>query len=235
MLVVFLGFVGIVVAIALFSTLSLFIAPPVGTPMVSTQKLRMSLTQFDRELAIEMMDNNDDGKCDACGMAVELCIDSGQLQCNMDSKSIIGVLDSQHIHADFKIYVNGQVLNLSDKDHMGRMRKSLSVSSFIHVDSGAPAPERTGDVLHMHATGVPLWILFESVGWKFNKDCLILDGNEKYCNDDKNILKFYINGKPNNEWENYVFKDLDKILISYGSETDLASQLSSITNFAKNH
>ncbi|MBI2672889.1 hypothetical protein HYX19_01390, partial [Candidatus Woesearchaeota archaeon] len=69
---------------------------------------RMTLTGFDKQLAIEFMDKNHDGKCDACGMPVEICMDSGQMQCNMDSRSTIGILDSAHIHADWKIYINGQ-------------------------------------------------------------------------------------------------------------------------------
>src|SRR3989338_4673723 len=68
---------------------------------------RMSLTGFDAELAKEFMDKDNDGKCDACGMPVEMCMSSGQLQCNMDPKSTIGVLGSQHIHADWKVYVDG--------------------------------------------------------------------------------------------------------------------------------
>ena len=103
----------------------------------------MSLTPFDVKLAKEFMDKNNDGKCDSCGMPVDMCISSGQLQCNMDSKSTIGVLESQHIHADWKIYINGKALDLSDKAHMERIKNNQPVSSFIHVDD-APAPEKTG-------------------------------------------------------------------------------------------
>lgn len=196
----------------------------------------LSLTPFDRALAKQFMDKNNDGKCDSCGMPVEMCIDTGQLQCNMDSQSTIGVLNSQHIHADWKIYVNGNALDLSDKAHMARMQAGLPVSSFIHVDAGAPAPETTGDVLHMHATGIPLLIWFESVGMKFDANCLMMESGEKYCNDGANTLKFYINGKANEQHEQYVFNDLDKILISYGSrDEDIQPQQAAITNFAGVH
>ena len=229
------------ILVLFFTAKSMFFSKPEtnlqtsqATMQVSTTS-RMSLTSYDKELAKEFMDKDNDGKCDVCGMLVEQCIGSGQLQCNMDSKSTIGILGSEHIHADWKVYINGKTLSFEDKDHMGIMRNNLPVSSFIHVDSGAPAPEKTGDILHMHATGVPLWIFFKSVGMDFNKECLSLSDGQKACNDDKNTLKFYVNGKPNNELENYVFKDLDKILISYGSETNLEPQIEAITNFAKNH
>ena len=198
---------------------------------------RMSLTSFDVKLAKEFMDKDNDGKCDSCGMDVELCIDSGQIQCNMDSSSTIGILGSQHIHADWKIYIDGKALDFFDKSHMERMRSNLPVSSFIHVDSGAPAPEKTGDVIHMHAEGVPLWIFFESVGMKFDKGCITLENKEKVCSEGNKQLKFFVNGKENNEFENYVFKDLNTILISYGDENEreIKNQLDSITDFSKSH
>ena len=198
---------------------------------------RMSLTSFDKQLARQLMDTNNDGRCDACGMPVEQCIDAGELQCNMGINSKIGILGSQHIHADWKIYINGKPLGFSDKSHMERMRSNQPVSSFIHVDSGAPAPEKTGDILHMHATGIPLWVFFNSIGMDFKNDCIILENKEKFCNENDKKLEFFVNGKPNNEFENYVFNDLDKILIIYGNENkeQIKNQVDSITSFASLH
>ena len=198
---------------------------------------RMSLTSFDADLARKAMDKNNDGKCDFCGMPVEQCISSGQLECSMDPNAKIGILGSKHIHADWKVYIDGKALDLSDKSHMERMRNNQPVSSFIHVDSGAPSPEKTGDVIHMHATGVPLWIFFKSVGMEFGKDCLTLENKERFCNEGNKKLKFYVNGQLNNEFENYVFNDLDKILISYGGEgeEEIKNQLSTITDFGNIH
>src|SRR3989338_5480758 len=145
-------FIAAVIIIAVFSLFyaskSIFFPLATGKAIGNAmgQKMgRMSLTSFDVQLAKEFMDKNNDGKCDSCGMDVELCIDSGQLQCNMDSSSTIGILGSQHIHSDWKIYINGKTLDLSDKSHMERMRSNLPVSSFIHVDSDAPAPEKRSE------------------------------------------------------------------------------------------
>ena len=197
---------------------------------------RMSLTAFDKELGRDLMDQNHDGRCDTCGMPVEQCLDSGQLECNMGPNSKTGILGSQHIHADWKIYTNGKILDFSDKSY-DRIRQGKSASSFMHVEPDPFTGEKTGDVLHMHATGVPLWVFFKSIGMDFNKDCITPDDKEKFCNDGTKNLKFFVNGKENNEFENYVFKDLDKILISYGndSEEEIKNQLTSITDFAKIH
>ena len=212
------AFLGLI-AIGLFITTQQRQDQTISAQLINSMEKQsgMKLSDFDRKLAVEMMDKNNDGKCDSCGMPVEMCIDSGQMECNMASDAKIGVLGSQHIHADWKIYLDGKVMDFYDKDHMARMQKGLSVSSFIHVDSGAPEPEKTGDVLHLHATGVPLRIFFESLGIKLPEDA-----------------KVYVNGKEISDWENYVFKDLDKILITDG-KGNFNEQLNSITNFAGNH
>ena len=200
-----------------------------SSPQIKSMS-RMSLTAFDKELGRDLMDQNHDGRCDVCGMPVEQCIDSGQLECNMDSNSKTGILGSQHIHADFKVFVNNKPITFANNNYYMK-------SSFIHLDGNPNNKEDASGVLHMHATGVPLWVFFKSVYMDFNKDCITLESKEKFCNDDNNKLRFFINGQPNNDFENYVFKDLDKILISYGNENQeqIQNQLNSITNFAKLH
>lgn len=132
----------------------------------------------------------------------------------------IGHLKSSHLHADVKVYINGRALDFSQ-------RKYQLTSSFIHFEDGI------GDVIHTHATGLTVGHMFKSVGINFNNNCITSEG-QSYCNESDKKLKFYVNGQPNNEFDNYVIKDLDKYLISYGdeSETELQKQLTSITNLA---
>lgn len=222
-LIAFFGVVGVAVAFAFVAVISSFVAPSQQQPVQQSQQqsmprmARMSLSPFDREMAMQFMDMNGDGMCDACGMPVEMCMDSGQLQCNMDPKSTIGVLGSQHIHADLKIYLKGKALDEEFFRPIARdiqLKSSNITSSFIHVES-SPS-EKIGDVLHMHATGVPLWIFFDSIGLELPN------------------AKAYVNGQEIHDYRNYVFNDLDKILITDGTGS-LDEQLASITDFAKNH
>lgn len=177
------------------------------TSMPSMSK--MSLTAYDKELGRKLMDKDNDGKCDVCGMDVNICIESGQMQCNMDSKSTIGILGSQHIHADFKVYVNGESINFANSDYYMK-------SSFIHVDDSQNKEDASG-VLHMHAKGVPLWIFFKSIKLELPES-----------------TKIYVNGELNPEGLDYVFNPLDKILITNGIG-NLEEQLNSITSFSQNH
>lgn len=191
-------------------------------------------TEFDLQLAQKIMDKDGDGKCDTCGMDMDFCIDNGQIQCTMGASTeefSIGILDKtkqkHHYHSDFKVFINGNEIDFAKPEYFVKSR-------FMHVENDAQGD--TGKVLHMHATGVPLWLFFESIGIKLNNDCFILDTGEKYCNDGKNTLKFYVNGKANTGFGDYVFKDEDRILISYGPENeDIQGQMEAVTSFSQNH
>lgn len=236
-------FLVIVIGIFIFNIITYFQikSMPVNSQSSMGSKLSMmKFTEFDRKMAIQFMDKNNDGKCDSCGMHMEQCIDGGMMQCSMDPSSTVGVLGSQHIHADWKIYIHGKSFDWSSFAdlHERQMHGDASITStsaFMHIHP-AKVPEVAGYVLHMHATGISLSLFFESLGMKFDNNCLVVSETEKYCDDETNSLKFFVNRQPNNEYKNYVFNDLDKILISYGSkDEDVDKQLNSITGFAEVH
>ena len=118
---------------------------------------RMKFTLFDVAYAKELMDKDGDGRCDACGMAIDQCIESGMMECTMDPNAKIGLLQSQHIHAEFQVFQNGKELDLTSYGHRMGVSDDGKSSSFIHVEG--PNFNR----LHMHASGVPLRLWFESV------------------------------------------------------------------------
>ncbi|MBI2658637.1 hypothetical protein HYX05_00860 [Candidatus Woesearchaeota archaeon] len=132
----------------------------------------------------------------------------------------IGPLASTHIHADVKVYINSQSIDFSQ-------RKYQLATSFIHFEEGI------GDVVHVHATGMTMGHLFKSLKGDISNNCVALE-KQNYCNENENKLKFYVNGKLNNEFSTYVIHDLDRILVSYGSENEaeIQNQLGSITNLA---
>ncbi|MBI2558517.1 hypothetical protein HYW20_04295 [Candidatus Woesearchaeota archaeon] len=138
----------------------------------------------------------------------------------MQVLSGIGALGSIHIHADVKAYIDGKSMDFSQK-------KYQLASSFIHFEDGI------GDVVHVHATGMTLGHLFRSLGMDFNNNCIAAEG-QSYCNDADKTLKFYVNGQPDKEFDNKAIRDLDKYLVSYGSdnEAQIQKQLDSVTSLA---
>jgi len=141
----------------------------------------------------------------------------------------IGALGSQHIHADFKIFINGNSINFADDKHYMK-------SNIIHLDNQQNKEDASG-LIHMHATGVPFWYFLKSIGIDLGKECITPEYQQKFCNSTNKKLRFFINGKEHPDIGNYVFRDLDKILVSYGDENEeqIRNQISSITNFAILH
>lgn len=152
-----------------------------------------------------------------------LAVQLAELQ--KDSKDLrllsgIGELRSAHLHADVKVYVNGSSIDFSQKKYQLAAR-------YIHFEEGV------GDVIHTHATGLTTGHMFSSLGMDFSSSCIEFEGNN-YCIEGNKKLRFYVNGQQNNQFDNYLIKDLDKILVSYGSESEaeVQKQLGSVTNLA---
>ena len=209
---------------------------PTGNAILEEKHSHFEAMKFDHDAAHEHMDANEDGLCDSCGMPIEDCIDMGMIDCTMGDSSAgisagIGLLKSAHIHADWKIYVNGKQIDLTP--YSVPNSDPEKTSKFIHVEAG-PSPEKVGDVLHIHATGVSLGLFFESVGLEFNSTCI--ESDKMYCNDNMNSVKFFVNGKQRSDFGKYVPESGDKILVSHGPKNeDVTEQLNSITDFVRLH
>lgn len=170
-----------------------------------------TFTEYDTELAKEMMDKNNDGMCDVCGMPIEQCIASGMMQCTMDPEATIGTLDTtkktHHYHADFKVYEKGKPIDFNQQKYFVK-------SKFIHVEND-PSGD-SGEVLHIHAQGVPLWMFFESIEMDVKGKRLFVNGEET-------------------KHEDYISKDGDKILLTSSDEDKIKNELATVTDYAKNH
>lgn len=127
----------------------------------------------------------------------------------------LGAVGSQHVHADFKVYLDGRSVDFSQPRYQVR-------AQHVHVEGG------DGNIIHVHATGVKIGYFFSTLGMKFNSTCFS-DNGRQHCNNENKTLKFFVNDAPAGEWDNYVLQSMDKILISYGNETNLTTQFNSIT------
>jgi len=136
----------------------------------------------------------------------------------------IGILGDVHEHADFKLYLNGVEHNFFQERYM--LSKNKTISNFIHLH------DMNGDIIHKHVKGIKLGFFFNTLKMKFNSTCFVLDNEVSYCNENDKTIKLYVNGIRNYKYENYEFRDLDKILITYSNETDkvIKEQINSVTN-----
>jgi hypothetical protein len=126
------------------------------------------------------------------------------------------MLNDVHNHADIRIFLNGEPYNLNQSKYISE--KDNTLNPFMHLH------DNDGDVLHQHISDGSLEEFFSSINMQFSKDCFVLDNATSYCNNGHSTLQMFVNGKENDKFEKYVFRDLDRILITYGSEQSLINQ-----------
>ena len=118
----------------------------------------------------------------------------------------LGDYGSDHVHADFAVFVNGQEFDFDKPEY-------VLTHPWTHIDPGT----NNIHVIHAHATGITYGMFFSNIGIDLD-DCLTINEKE-FCDKNGRIGSYYLNGKiaPTLAFEEV--NDLDKVLITYGSET----------------
>lgn len=125
-----------------------------------------------------------------------------------------GVLGDEHVHSSMLVKIFGDTFDFSQPAYQVK-------SSWIHFEA------QDGTTIHRHSTGVTLGYLFETLGITLTDACYNFPDGREFCTNDDYSLKFYVNHMPVSSLIDYVFKDQDRILISYGNEnqTQIDTQL----------
>lgn len=129
-----------------------------------------------------------------------------------------------HQHADFALYLDGKKFNFTPAKYQSSETNPLDSDAHLH--------DGNGDVTHKHREGITLGYFFKTISMKFDEKCFMTDDSTEYCNTENKKLKMYVNGKENTMYGNYEFTDLDRILITYGDQTGVADQITSVTDIA---
>jgi len=132
----------------------------------------------------------------------------------------VGEYGSDHSHAAIAVFVDGERINF------GLQQFQLS-SKYIHFEN------HNSYLIHKHATGVPLEMLFKSLGMKITPECIVLNYNEssenkngRFCTGGNQSLVFYVNGeKYESDISQYVLEHNDRIMISFGNTESISKHL----------
>ena len=117
-----------------------------------------------------------------------------------------GKLGDEHVHASMLVRIFGDKFDFSAPSYQVK-------SAWIHFESS------DGETIHRHASGVTTGYLFENLGITIDSNCFIFSDGRQFCTNEDYSLKYYINHKAVSDINDYVFEDQDRILISYGSES----------------
>ncbi len=152
----------------------------------------------------------------------KILIQAAILKTPKPSVPVLG--EKVHEHADFSVYLDGKKFDFTPDKYQSSETNPLDADAHLH--------DGVGSVTHKHRKGITLGYFFESIGMTFNGQCFITDDGTEYCNTTEKKLKMYVDGKTNSQFGTYEFTDLDKILITYGNESEfeIGEQLTTITD-----
>ena len=118
-----------------------------------------------------------------------------------------GKLGDEHEHASVLVRIFGDRFDFSVPSYQIK-------SSWIHFE------ESDGTTIHRHSSGVTLGYLFETLNIVIDENCYIFSDGRQFCTNQDYSLKYFINGDPVSSINDHVIQDDDRILISYGGETE---------------
>ncbi len=127
-----------------------------------------------------------------------------------------------HEHADFAVFINNERVNFSSPKYMS---DQTLLSERVHLHD---MEER---VLHKHDKEVRWSEFFITIGMNLNNTCFSINGRD-YCNNETHLLKVFSNTNEITDIENYEVKDLDRVLITYGTGEHIDEQIKSVSDIA---
>ncbi|MBA4181369.1 MAG: hypothetical protein C0506_12330 [Anaerolinea sp.] len=130
-----------------------------------------------------------------------------------------------HDHADISVVLRGRPVDFNRPQFLSTEDKQRSPNVDIH------APRTS--VVHIHREQTTWDEFFRSIGGEVTDTCLKLDG-QSYCNTGAETLKFFVNGVRVDSIMFSSLADLDRVLISFGTEdeTALRAQVAAVTDQA---
>ena len=128
----------------------------------------------------------------------------------------VGEYGSDHAHAALAVFVDGNQLNFAQPQYQ-------LTSKYIHFEN------HNSYLVHKHATGTPLGLLFASFGMKVTAECIVLNDStefaQSYCAGDSDLVIFVNGVQYYSDISQYEISHDDRILISLGDPKLVAEQL----------
>lgn len=121
------------------------------------------------------------------------------------------VPESAHEHADIAIRVRGQLLDLSAERFQSEAGHVLS--DYAHLHDGI------GTIVHKHARGVSYGYFLWTIRLPLAHGCMTQPSGLPLCDTDREYWTAIVNGQVEPNLRDREIRDLDRVLLSYGSET----------------
>lgn len=144
--------------------------------------------------------------------------------------------DPNHTHADFAVWIQNERVDFAKPEYMsGLSTDDHSVEHEGDHDKYFHLHDGNGDVIHRHKPDLTLAEFFATIGMKMTDTCFTVGEQAPVCNDATagKVWHMVINGQEDAFNPSYAFRDLDKILLTYGSdESQMYEQYKALTDEA---
>jgi hypothetical protein len=124
-----------------------------------------------------------------------------------------------HYHANFAIFVDGTRLDLSGDRYMEEV-SACTTGEEVLPRSRAHLHGNDPDVAHVHHDGVTWGHLLANLNLGLGDDYLALDGGPVLTEGAGKTLKLVLNGQPQFAVDGELIRSGDRLLISYGAESE---------------
>ncbi len=125
-----------------------------------------------------------------------------------------------HFHANFAIFVDGKRVDLSGNQFMEEVSACRSTPGNVAPQQRAHLHNNDPDVAHVHHDGVTWGHLLANLGFGLGDRYLSTRGDHLYTEDGGKTLKLVLNGKPELSVRNRLIGSGDRLLVSYGAESE---------------
>lgn len=129
------------------------------------------------------------------------------LQQNQEHASLFAPeINETHQHASILVKIFGAKINFNIPQYQ-------LVSYWVNFE------EPYDDIIHIQSEQITARHLFETLNFKINENCFMFENGTDFCTDEKHSLKYFVNGNQVSDMQEHEIHDRDRILISYGNET----------------
>ncbi len=120
-----------------------------------------------------------------------------------------------HIHTDFLIVREDEIIDLSGQEYMTTATSSHHENAHLH--------DNDDEVLHLHAPGITFAEFLASLNIKLTDSCLTLPNKDQLCSSEETKLVMYVNKELFKEpITTYIPSDLDQVLLYIGANAAMA-------------
>lgn len=153
-----------------------------------------------------------------------------------------------HEHADFAMFLNGEQFDFSKQEFMsdkpctvfqpnafGLIQAAYAHGGAEHEEYGAHLHSSISSVVHVHRQGAKWHDFFEALGMEFSDTHFADHQGNLYENNGANSFRFFVNGEEVEQLAEREIRDLDQVLITYGSVSRTLDQIRPELTFITNN